>query len=224
MDDEKYKIVATKVSPHTYKRLIKIIRKKGLKSLYDMLQTVCDTLVRYMDDRHNLTPDMERAMSIFEHMDGWSGAFNLCDPTTQPEVCEAVYFIGTHGTKGYRAVLVERPLMGKWRQTYNVQEILERMLFNLSPERYRWLRALAVDKECNSILELLDVMIDHHSRDIDIQHFRQEFEDADRSEWGIKPKTDGPYKRHHHKDMERVGQQTVITFYPDDTPEDDSIL
>ena len=64
-----YEPVATKISSQAYDRLNKIARKKGL-SVYELIQMVCDTLIRYMDDRHNLTPEMERAMSIFEHMIG----------------------------------------------------------------------------------------------------------------------------------------------------------
>jgi predicted DNA-binding ribbon-helix-helix protein len=77
---EGYQTVATKISNMAYERLNKIARKKGL-TIYELIQMVCDTLIRYMDDRHNLSEEMERAMSIFEHLTGWADALNLADPT-----------------------------------------------------------------------------------------------------------------------------------------------
>ena len=196
-----YKVVATKISSSCYERLNKIARKKGM-SVYNLIQMVCDTLVRYMDDRHNLSPAMEQAMSIFEHMDGWKGAFNLADHSTAGMVAEATYFIGDERKHGKRAVHVEKPFMGTWTQTVNIQQIVERTMELVLPERYRRLRMLAVDMDCMSILELLDKMIDFHAKDIDLQMMRKEFEDADRSEFGRKPKEDGPYRRKHFKGVD----------------------
>ena len=196
---EGYQTVATKISNLAYERLNKIARKKGL-TIYELIQMVCDTLIRYMDDRHNLTPEMERAMSIFEHMIGWQGAFNLADPTVAPEVCEATYYLTADGKKGVRAVHVEKPFFGHWRENENIQQILERTIELLSPQRYRRLRALAVELDCTSLLDLFDHLIDYHTHEQDAAAPRHEFEDADRSEFGKKPVSTA-YKRHHKQDM-----------------------
>lgn len=199
-EKEKYVLVQTKISSWAFKRLDKLSAKKGM-SIYEVLQLVCDTLLRYMDDKHNLTAEMEKAMSIFEHMDGWAKALNLADPTVQKKIGEATYFIyDLEGNKkGCRAVHVKTPYFGDWEETINLQDILERTICLLMPERYARLRKLAVDKNCSSILELIDMLIDEHSQDEDIAFFREAFEDANRSEYGRMP-WQQPFKRRHHKD------------------------
>lgn len=198
--ENKYKVLATKVRPETYERINKIAKKKGI-SIYQLNQMVIDTLVRYMDDRHNLTEDMEKAMSIFEHMEGWKDQFNLSDHTALWEIVCAIYFIGDKKMKGTRAVLVEE-YMGTREQTENIQKILEYFLCQITPERYRRLRLLAVEMDCGSILELLDKLIDLQTKDADLVAIRREFEDANRSEYGKKPKEDGPYVRKHYKSVD----------------------
>ena len=96
---DKYVTLATKVSRTAADKLARIAKKKGM-TIYELIQMVCDTLIRYMDDRHNLSEDMERAMSIFEHMVGWADALNLADPTVNKEVAQAVYiFQDSNGGK-----------------------------------------------------------------------------------------------------------------------------
>lgn len=194
-----YVVIATKVSPLIAERLNKIAKKKGM-SVYEIAQMVYDTLVRYMDDRHNLTPQMEQAMSIFEHMAGWKDALNLADPTAQMEVGEATYYMtDALGKKsGVRAVHVDKPWMGQWSQTENIKDIIERTLCLLTPERYMRLRRLVVMENCESILQLIDKLLDFHGADEDVATYRQEFEDANRSEFGRTP-ADGPFKRKHYK-------------------------
>lgn len=183
--EEKYQMMQTKVHPATYARMVRVAKMKGI-SEYGLIQMVIDTLVRYMDDRHNLTPEMERAMSIFEHMEGWRDALNIADPSVRKIVGEAIYFLFDEDgkKKGCRAVHVTKPFFGHWSEDMNVQHILERVLCLLMPERYRRLRALAVDMECSSMLELFDKLIDHHTREEDAAELRRGFEDADRAENG----------------------------------------
>ena len=77
---QKYEMIQTKVSKEAHHRLKQIEHKKGLTS-YGIIQMMCDCIVRYMDDQHNLTPELEQAMSIFEHMEGWKDALNWADPS-----------------------------------------------------------------------------------------------------------------------------------------------
>lgn len=194
-------MVQTKVTPWAKARLKSIERFKGLND-YALLQMMCETIILYMDQRHNLSEGMEKAMSIFEHLQGWGGAFNLADSTAKPEIMEATYYLRDTDKHGVRGVHVERPWMqnSEWVQTYNIQEILEQTINLLMPERYRRLRLLAVDNDCSSILQLIDMLIDEHSKDADISSIRQGFEDANRSEYGRRP-ADEPYKRKHYKSV-----------------------
>ena len=197
--------------------MVRIAKKKGI-SEYGLVQMVIDTLVRYMDDRHNLTPEMEQAMAIFEHMEGWRDAMNHADPTTRRIIGEAIYFLFDEDgkKKGCRAVHVTKPFFGNWSEDMNIQHILERCICLIMPERYRRLRQLAVDMQCNSLLELFDKLIDHHSKDSDVATFRELFEDADRSEFGVKP-SDVRYRQTKTK-----GLNSQPTFFTDLNDKDDN--
>lgn len=194
-DKTKYEMMQTKVRPVIYAKVKRIAKRMGLTD-YVIIQMMVDCIVRYMDSQHNLTPEMEKIMAIFEHMEGWGNAFNHADPTVKRIVGEAVYFLFDEEgkKKGCRAVHVTKPFFGNWSEDMNIQHILERVICLMMPERYRRLRALAVDMDCSSLLDLFDHLIDLHAQDSDVATFRQLFEDANRSEWGAKP-SDVRYKR-----------------------------
>lgn len=205
--------ITTKVSAVTYKQLINICKKKGV-TIYNMLQMMCDCIVRYMSSAHNMTPKMEEVMSIFEHLEGWKNCFNLAEHDIDPEVGEAIYFIGNAKRKGMRAVHVSKPFMGTWKQTENIQDIIERFFCLVIPERYRRLRQVATMMQCKSILQVIDHLIDQYLDDANLNDIRAEFEDADRSDFGTKP-TDQRYKRKLHKDVDSPsvqGKQQTILF------------
>ena len=221
MKEENYRMLQTKVSPETYARAKSIERKKGI-SIYRIIQMMVDTIVRYMDDRHNLTPEIEKAMSLFEHLYGWRDALNLADPTVDKEVGEAIYFLyDPEGKqKGTRAVHVTKPFFGNWTQDENVQHLLERFVCLVFPERYRRLRALAVEEGCSSLLELIDHLIDTHSQDSDTREFREQFEDAARAENNRPVIYGARTKRKHHLTPDSMeARQSIIRFGPDDVPE-----
>lgn len=201
-----FKTVATKISTFAKQRVKKIEKKKGI-SEYNLAQMVYDSIIRYMDDKHNLTPEMERIMTAFEHMEGWKDALNLADPTVEKVTGEAIYFLFDQDgkKKGCRAVHVVKPFFGQWTQNLNVKDIFERVMELLFPGRYRQLRQIAIDLDCNSILELLDYFIVEQAKEADLKAIREEFEDADRSDYGIKP-IDAPYKRHHQKTLDLFEQ------------------
>lgn len=200
--EEKFEIIATKVSPFVAQRIEKIAAHRGMTK-YRLNQMVLDTIVRYCDDAHNMTPEMEQAMTIFEHMIGWADALNLADPTTKKEVFQAVYILADPSgkNKGTRCSMLTQPFFEMWEQTENVTTIFERMVEVLLPDTYRRLRALAVKMECNSLVELVNLLADASDIEFLNEEFRKDFEDADRSEWGKKP-ANAPFRRHHHKDID----------------------
>lgn len=211
---EKYQMLQTKVSPEAYRRMKSIERKKGITD-YGLIQMVVDTLIRYMDDRHNLTPEIEQAMSIFEHMEGWAEALNLADPTVKKVIGEAIYFLYDEEgkKKGARGIHVVKPFFGNWTEDANIQHIIERVFCLLIPERYRRLRLLAAELGCSSQIELLDYFIDHFSKESDVQELRRIFEDADRAENG-RPQTFGQRtRRKKHMSPDDMGDnQHIISF------------
>lgn len=218
MNKEKFKVIATKVSTFVKERIGRICKKRGLNE-YDMLQMMCDCIVRYMDDRHNLTPEMERVMRIFEHLEGWKNAFNLADHTTESDICEAFYVMSAKGKKGFRVIHVQRPWwdgVKEWKQSENIQMMLERFFEVLMPERYKRLRMLSAEKGMESQLDLLDYLIDSQLSDEYNAQYRQEFEDAARAENG-KPLAYGERtKRVKHHSPDDYIEQGVIQFGEED--------
>ena len=211
-----YETIATKVSPDFKARFVAICKRKGINT-YKAIQMMADTFVRYTDDRHNLTAEMEQAMALFEHLDGWDNALNLADHTAQKHIAEAIYLLTAEGKRGSRAVLVRRPYMGQWTETANIQQILERIIEVLAPERYRRLRALAVDMDCTSILDLLDHLIDNQTAEQEAAELRKDFEDCNRHDYGRPIIYGERTKRKHHKTPDTLQQR--ITFAPEDVPD-----
>lgn len=211
---EKYKVIGTKTSQEFYLTFKHICHHKKLK-IYQAIQMMVDAFVRYTDDRHNLSENMERLMSIFEHMEGWKDAFNLADASADRQIDEAVYFLTAKDRKGARAILVHRPFLGNWTETVNVQRILERTIEVVMPERYRRLRALAIAEGCNSILDLLDHLIDEHSKDADLREMRQQFEDA-RADNGKALEYGAKTRSRQHRGVDMYETQTTIHFNDDD--------
>lgn len=181
---EKYKVINTKVSPEAFEKIYRLSGKMGIKP-YEILQMCVDTLIRYMDDRHNLSPEMEKIIAVFEDMTGWHRSFNLADPTGKPEIGEATYYLRRNGKQGTRAIHVEHPFFGDFRQTANVTQILDRTIENLSPNLYRRLRSLCVEMDCGSVMDLLQTMVDARVvEDLNHESVRQMFEDCNRAENG----------------------------------------
>lgn len=192
-----HKVIATKISIPTFRRLTKILHRVGVTS-YTLMQNFIDVFIRYGDDRHNLTPEMEELMTAFEHCDGWDKQFNLADPDARPQITEATYYLRDKEKRGVRVVHVELPFFGHWSQTWNIQMILEKFLCLTFPSLYKRLRALAVVRDCTSILELLIQVVNEYESEENKAELRRPFEDAERSEWGRKPHTQ-PYKiKHRH--------------------------
>ena len=177
--------VATKISPEADAQLERIARKKGMTK-FALLQMVCDTLIRYMSDAHNLTPEIEQAMAIFEHMVGWADQLNLADPTAQKEVAQAVYILQDAGgdKKGFRATMVSKPYLGIWEQTENVMDIFERLFNILMPELYMKLFRARIILECSRVSDVINLLVDAEVLNHMNDEYRKEFEDAGRADNG----------------------------------------
>lgn len=198
-----YEMMQTKVNKETYQRLKVIQQKIGLTD-YSMIQMMCDCIRRYMDDRYNLTPAMEKIIRIFESFIGWEDALNLADPSVGKEIAEATYYIqDPEGKKkGTRAVHVTMPLFGNWQEDVNIQHILDRTIKNLTPDRYNRLMELSKELGCGSLLELLDKFIEYFSNHVDMEELRTMFEDCNRSDYGTAYAYGQRTKRKFRKDMD----------------------
>ena len=210
--------VATKVSENMARVLNQIAKKKGIK-VYELMQLVCWFLVRYTSDEHNLNEDINRLMIMFHSEVGWKEAFNLCNPTVDNEVAQELLILQQPGKRGFGAVLVDKPFMGKWTQTENVNRIVERIIEVCLPDVYKRLRLLATEKDCKSLAEVLIMMADAQTIEWLNEQNRREMEGAANMhdyagaiEYGKK------HKRVPHYDPDSAEQQR-IHFEPDDVPD-----
>lgn len=211
-DEGKSQVLSTKISSWAYAQIMKILKHKGINK-YQLLQNMCEVILRFMSDKHNRTPEMEQAMETFENMEGWKDNFNLCDPNTKPEISEATYYLSDFskkGKKGIRVVHVERPFFGTWKQTFNLQQVMERFMCLTFPSLYRRLRFIAVVKDCSSILELLMKYVREEEREEDKRELRRPFEDADRGDFGQKPHEVQPYKRPYEASQDTLFKDELI--------------
>lgn len=211
--DEKFVVLATKVSRTAAEQLARIAKKKGM-TIYELIQMVCDTLIRYMDDRHNLSEEIERAMAIFEHLVGWADALNLADPTVHKEVCQAVYiFQDADGQKkGFRAKMVSKPFMGIWEEDSNVMHIFERVLNVCMPELYMKLYRAKVVLECDSVSEVINRLADAEVIIRMNGEMRQEFEDAARMDNGRSVAYGQKTKGLQHRTPDSLAQDQRFSF------------
>lgn len=206
------KVINTKVNDYAVEQLNKLCHKHGLTH-HDLLKNMCDVLIRYMSDKHNLTPDLEQMMSVFEHLEGWKDAFTLCDTDSQPEVVAAIYFVqDTTGKKGIRPMWVEKPYFGTWIQDVNVPTMVEKFFCLTAPDLYKRLRAIGVERDCKTIFETVFTLCSMYGADAYDRMFREEFEDADRSEFGLKPHEGTPFRRKQRKSIDSL--ENDLNFKP----------
>ena len=215
-NQDKHVVVATKLSRPAAEQLAKIAKHKGM-TIYELIQMVCDTLIRYMDDRHNLSEEMERAMSIFEHLTGWADALNLADPTVHKEVAQAVYILQSAPDtprQGFRAKMVSKPFMGIWDETSNVMDIFERIFNICMPELYMKLFRARIILGCERVSEVINMLSDAEVIMRLNGELRTEFEDAGRTESGKAIEYGNRTRRKKHLTPDDI--QTHIVFDDDD--------
>ena len=202
--------VAGKISSWSFVRLQRILDRINI-NMNQMVQNFVDCIIRNMDDKHNITPETEKVMATFEHMVGWEDNFNLADPTiVNKEICEAIYFmVSEDNKKGVRAVHVERPFFGRWKQNFNTSAMLSRFLEFVFPQLYKRLMFIAECRQASSVLELLIDVVGELEREEDKKEFLQPFEDADRSEYGRRP-NDTIFKQKKTK-FDKYGEQELFT-------------
>lgn len=206
--------VAGKISAWSFVRLQRILDRLGI-NINQMIQNFVDCIIRNMDDRHNLRPDTEKVMATFENMVGWESNFNLTNPDdAKKEICEAIYFmVSENEKKGVRAVLVERPFFGTWKQNFNLSNMLNRFMELVFPQLYKRLMFIAECRQASSILELLIEVVGELEREEDKKEYLQPFEDADRSEYGRKPH-DTQYKQKKTR-FDKYGEQDDNWLFTD---------
>lgn len=181
--DNKTVQLQTKVTPEVYARLKAIEERFGF-STFEALRNLVDVLIRFGDDKHNLSYDLTRVIRMFENLPGWSQAICLGDGLADMEIVEAFYVLRTHkDPTGYRVVWIERPMLDGdergWNVTYNIQRIFERFIEISNPSLYKHLRLLALEIGTDSMLDLVHRLADLYRENPDEKELRLQFEQND---------------------------------------------
>jgi hypothetical protein len=164
---------------------------------------------------------MERAMSIFEHMNGWADALNLADPTVHKEVCQAVYIFQDGGDPsqpdkqrkhGFRCKMVNKPFMGLWTEDSNVMHIFERIFCVCMPELYLKLVRARILLEADSVSEVINMLADAEVIMQLNNEYRKEFEDAARTDGGKSYAYGRKTKSVQHRTPDSLAQDQRIKF------------
>ena len=191
-------VINTKVTQTAKDRLKAICANYGF-SLFDMLQMLCDCLIRYMDDFHNLDENLIRVIRMFEGLPGWKNALRLTEDMSDAQVMEAFYVLRHPKGKGAsRLVHVLRPVMegdaDGWQATYNTQEQLERFIELTNESLYKHLRMVGVALGTESFLDTIHRIADAYAENPDEAELRLQFEQND---WhkGAQMYEQKPYKR-----------------------------
>ena len=172
--------VGTKVSPEAKQRFAAICKKFGF-SEYDALQMFIDMLIRMADDQTNLSYEMARMVQLLDGIKDWRFSMRITDDEKRMFINEAFYVLtGQEHTEGAKLLHVTGKAGYRHRkETYNVQEMLERFISIVMPNAYRRLRMLGVDIGTNSIYETITRIVDEYKVDKDREELILTFSDND---------------------------------------------
>lgn len=215
-NQEKYEGMGTKVSPSMAVVINAICDSLGV-DVYHLLQQFLYTMVRAASKHHELSPEIQKIMTLMESDAGWQNAFNLCNPDGL-KVAQCILILEQEGKKGFGAVMIDRPWMDMSTQTECVDDILERVCEVCMQGIYRRLRLMGAKMDCSNLSETLLTMIDKQTIiEIDEENsieMRGPDNIADNGKayaYGKKTKA----KHHRTVDSEAARQQRIV-FNDDD--------
>lgn len=206
-------VINTKVTDSSLKRL-KAICVKNNFSLFDMLQMMLDCLIRFMDDRHNLDPNLIRIIRMFLDLPGWKTAMRLTDDMTDAQIMEA-FFVLRHpnGTGAPRVIHVTRPMLDgdpeNWSVTYNIDEQLDQFVKVINPSLHKHLHAVMAEMGTESMTDALHQIADKVIENPDVVDLRTQFENNDWHE-GAKLYDRVIYKRPYTHGMDYIEKQQTL--------------
>ena len=170
--------VGTKVSPEA-KALFHLTCDDLGVSEYDALQMFIDVFIRMRSNKQDMSPELEQLINLFDPK-AWKDGIRLTDPVRNMKIAEAIYLLTEQGRNGERGVMVQGAHNDMWRkETYNIQEIVERFVCMLLPNIYRVLRMMGSDMGTNSIYETLCRIVDEYKTDPIAEEIRILFSDND---------------------------------------------
>ena len=217
-EKEKYVVMSTKVSPCVAEVWDAICNALETDT-YHLLQQFIYAMIRAANQRHSLSPQMERLINALDLDVGWQKALNLCAPNGKLSIAQMILIVEQDGKEGFGAVMLDKPFMGECQQTECADQIFERLVEVIFRKTYLRLRRLGNQMHVKSQRELLEKMIDEQLDILQDESDREEMSGVDdyatnhkRLEYGKKTKST------HHRSPEEYIEQGVIYFESDDTP------
>lgn len=180
------KTVATKVTPHCHELLERICAKRNV-SIYNLLSMFIDIIIRYMDDRHNLSTEIERAITLFDDFPLKRKMLCIADSMDSLEAITAVYILGSRSRQGQKAVLVERDAFDRLTEDWNTSHIIDKVMNVCCPSLYKKLRIKAIALHVDTVFAVIEYNMHIAETEDDLTALRDEFEDCRRTDFGQTP-------------------------------------
>ncbi len=200
---KRQEIISTKMSSEAWLRLNDIAQRQGI-SLYRLVQETLDTLILYMDEANQLSPEMQQVIDCFERFEGWGQLCRLTDVGVDWAVADAVYFLHDNrqnGMAGVTACWCKRGFMGTPAYTFNKKDILDMVIRRTQPDLWRELQLLGMQAGTTGALETIKHCIHNMLEDPDKETLREMFADCGRTDYGKSTEL-VKYIRHNRKNME----------------------
>lgn len=157
----KYVVLSTKIAPE-WADVLNTICDTLQVDVYHLLQWLVYTLVRAASPMHEVTPEIQRLVTMMESEEGWQKAFNLISKRKK-KISQIVLILEQENSRGTGAVMVSHPFTDHATQTECVDDILERVTEVAMRGIYRRLRVLGGRMGCNNLSDVLLTMIDRQS-------------------------------------------------------------
>lgn len=221
-ETKRFEGLGTKIDPAMYEVLNACCDALGV-DVYHLLQWFAYTIIRASAPMHELDPRIQKLLTMLESDAGWQKAFNMANPD-QLKVAQVVLILEQKDHKGFGAVMIDKPWMGKdMRQTECVDEILERVLEVTMRGIYRRLRLLGAKMKCDNFFsDVLLTMIDAQTT-LDLEEaFRAELPGmGDQSESGRQVAFGKKSKSKQYRTPDSVAHDQRIKFDDDDVAQAD---
>lgn len=162
---ERFEQLGTKIDP-AMAEVLNACCDAMQTDVYHLLQWFAYTVIRAAHPQHEMSPEIQKLMTLLECDAGWQNAFNLVNPDKK-HVAQVILILEQENHKGFGAVMIDKPWMGEARQTECVDDILERVCEVTMRGIYRRLRRMGGELDCNNLSDVLLTMLD-----------MQEFENA----------------------------------------------
>lgn len=205
--------LSVKVTQETYDLLN--ILAEGLQhgtNANDLLKMFVHAFIESARHSGPVSNDMRLLLDMLKMDAGWNRAFNFADVQARSEIAQMILILQQPGRKDFGMVMIDRPFIGDARQTYCVDDILERIVEVSMKGLYRELRQIGISLGTESMRETLTVMCDAQKiADLDRDMTEESpqmgnFTDFGRAiEYGQRTKQ----KKHRTPDGEAMRQQRI---------------